>query len=179
MFGLKLVKEEYLKDLKNSVIKQESRCEDLTNRNNHSASRNISLKATNATLERKIKNVQAAWVAAKNKNDILRSDVDGLEAKLIASQNDLAELSKEHSKLKEKYDFEHVENKMKIKGFDRGQYYQVLGFTDKANAFDRLRHSNLKSLKGKIFNFDQLKKEILSSGLEVSYFDIVRVDVKI
>ena len=98
-------------------------------------------------------------IEAKNKNDLLRSDVDGLEIKLINSQKDLEDLSKEHSKLKEKYDFEHVENKMKIKGFDRGQYYKVLGFTDKANAFDRLRHSNLKSLKGKIFNFDQLKKK--------------------
>lgn len=172
MFGLKLVKEaDYYK-----TLQQKQEVENL----NHSlnvgieADRNAvkHLKNTNRGLRNQL-------IEAKNKNDILRSDVDGLEAKLIASQNDLAELSNEYKKLQEKYDFEHVENKMKIKGFDRGQYYQVLGFTDKANAFDRLRHSNLKSLKGKIFNFDQLKKEILSSGLEVGYFDIVRVDVKI
>lgn len=196
MFGLKLVKEaDYYK-----ILQKKQEVENLKN--------------TNHGLINQL-------IEAKNKNDLLRSDVDGLEIKLINSQNDLEELGKEYSKLneqkvnlekevktkeviienytdkmstdkaciielenklaklQEKYNFEHVENKMKIKGFDRGQYYQVLGFTDKANAVVRLRHSNLKSLKGKIFNFDQLKKEILSSGLEVGYFDIVRVDVKI
>lgn len=172
MFGLKLVKEaDYYKTLQK---KQE--VENL----NHSL--NIGIEADRNAVKN-LKNTNRGLInqliEAKNKNYLLRSDVDGLESKLINSQNDLEELSKEYSKLKEKYDFEHVENKMKIKGFDRGQYYQVLGFTDKANAFVRLRHSNLKSLRGKIFNFDQLKKEILSSGLEVGYFDIVRVDVKI
>lgn len=172
MFGLKLVKEvDYYKTLQK---KQE--VENL----NHSL--NIGIEADRNAVKN-LKNTNRGLInqliEAKNKNYLLRSDVDGLESKLINSQNDLEELSKEYSKLKEKYDFEHVENKMKIKGFDRGQYYQVLGFTDKANAFVRLRYSNLKSLRGKIFNFDQLKHEILTRGLDVSYFDIVRVDVKI
>lgn len=172
MFGLKLVKEaDYYK-----ILQKKQEVENL----NHNL--NVDIEANKNAVEN-LKNTNHGLInqliEAKNKNDLLRSDVDGLEIKLINSQNDLEELSKKYSNLKEKYNFEHVENKMKIKGFDRGQYYQVLGFTDRANAFDRLRHNNLKSLKGKIFNFNQLKKEILSSGLEVSYFDIVRVDVKI
>lgn len=179
MFGLKLVKEEYLNDLKSSLIKQERRCEDLVSRSGHSASRNISLKSTNNALERNIKGMEAELVEAKNKNEQLRSDVDGLEIKLINSQNDLAELSEEYSKLQEKYNFEHVENKMKIKGFDRGQYYQVLGISSKAGMFAKLGSISTRDLRGKIFNFDQLKDEILKRGLNVSSLDIVRVDVKI
>lgn len=214
MFGLKLVKEaDYYK-----ILQKKQEVENLNHDLNIRVKDNLNavenLKATKLGLNNQL-------FEAKKKNNILRSDVDGLETKLSYSQNSLAALSKEHVKLNEqnvnlekelktkeviienytdkmstdraciielenklaklqkKYDFEHVENKMKIKGFDRGQYYQVLGFTDKANAFDRLRYSNLKSLRGKIFNFDQLKHEILTRGLDVSYFDIVRVDVKI
>lgn len=179
MFGLKLVKEaDYYK-----ILQKKQEVENLNHNLNVDieANRNAveNLKKTNRGLRNQL-------IEAKNKNEQLRyvNDISTttngeLGKRYESSQNDLAELRKEYAKLQEKYDFEHVENKMKIKGFDRGQYYQVLGFTDKANAFDRLRHSNLKSLKGKIFNFDQLKKEILSRGLEVGYFDIVRVDVKI
>lgn len=214
MFGLKLVKEaDYYK-----MLQKKQEVENLNHDLNIRVKDNVNavenLKATKLGLNNQL-------FESKKKNDILRSDVDGLEAKLIASQNSLAALSKEHvkineknvnlekevktkeviienytdkmstdsaciielenklSKLQEKYDFEHVENKMKIKGFDRGQYYQVLGISSKAGMFAKLGSISTRDLRDKIFNFDQLKHEILTRGLDVSSLDIVRVDVKI
>lgn len=173
MFGLKIIKSKRFYDelLKTNVLEAEVyECEKVIELNKNAV---INLQKNNRALKNEI-------IELKNKNNILRSDVEGLEAKLIASQNDLAALSNEYKKLQEKYDFEHVENKMKIKGFDRGQYYQVLGYNDKANAFVRLGTQRLlNSLKGKIFNFDQLKDEILKKHLNINYLIIVRVDVKI
>lgn len=172
--------------LKNQLIEAKNKNEQLrcvndisTTTNGELGKRYESLQNDLAELSKKYSKINEQKVNLEKEVKTKEVIIENYTDKMSTDRACIIELENKLAKLQKKYDFEHVENKMKIKGFDRGQYYQVLGFTDKANAFVRLSHSNLKSLKGKIFNFEQLKKEIFSSGLEVSYFDIVRVDVKL